>query len=646
MLVIRYDKDDKNTYGSRQILDCISCHLRDVDEIHCDGTFSDDDVVEMCQILLNNPADCNLRSLVLPNNELSVKSAEAIAKLIFVNSSILTLDVRHSLGPEGVDIIVNALVNNNTVLKSLILKGNKLSQKCATSIGIMLQHNDTLEDLHLGHNELGVKGLKVLAPKIRKTLSRLHLSHNHLKARGVQVLASELQGQKHNLEFLDLTCNHIGSKGMHSLGEWLLVRRETNLRHLWLGSNDLCHNCGSIFGSILEYNSTLVEIRLGGNKLGDAGVKALALGLSSNHALQRLELDWNLISDSGGEALAESLLNNGSLKTLDLSGNQIALRGCLALAKALPYHLELRELNMTNNQMNDLASEAFVTSLTEHHCVFETLHWEENSLSNAAIRNLEHAMKYRKNLKRWLTPKYIDQIRDNKVAYLNWMDKNGISDFEVMKLASVLISAHTTECLTVIYLGGVDVGARGIEALSEWIGFEACSVRSLFIRTTSMGDAGARAIADALETNTSLRDLSLTGSHISAVGAASIGRALVQNDTLSRLNLAHNRISVEGLIALARGIQQSMALTSLNVSSNQIVIPQNSELWTELVQTSIRELYLRENGLDDWVMMDFAHSIRDTCPFQSLDLVDNKITERGAWVLSRLLEGYNVKFQY
>ena len=645
MLVIRSEKDDKNRYSSRQILDFLSRYLRDVDEIHCDGTFSDEDVVELCQILVNNPADCNMRYLGLTNKDLTIKSAQAIAKLLEVNSSIITLDLRHSLGPECVELIFQPLANSNVTLKSLILKDNKLSQKAAASLAIMLCHNDTLEELHLGHSELGVKGIKSLAPKIRKKLKILHLSHNHLKARGVQLLANELRGRHHNLEFLDLTCNQLGSKGIQSLGEWLLVCRETNLQKLWLGSNDLCPNSGSRLGSIFEFNSTLVEVRLGGNKLGDAGVVDLSRGLGSNHSLQRLELDWNQVSNVGGEALADSLLTNGSLKVLDLSGNQIALKGCLALAKALPYHLELRELNMTNNRMNDVAAEAFVASLTEHQCVFETLHWDENDLSNETIKNLKNAMQYRKNLKRWLTPKYIDRIRDNKIQYLNWMDNDRISDFEVMKLSSVLMSAMTTDCLTVIWLEGVEIGGRGIEALSEWIALESCSIRRLFIKSTSMGDAGARAIADSLETNTSLRELTLIRSRITAMGAASIGRALVQNDTLLRLNLAYNHISSMGLIAIVTGIRQSMALTSLNMSSNKIEIAKNCEVWDELVQTSISELSLRENSLEDYVIHDLVYSLQDQCPLTMLDFADNNITKKCARFISKSLEAYNVTFK-
>jgi Ran GTPase-activating protein (RanGAP) involved in mRNA processing and transport len=178
-----------------------------------------------------------------------------------VNTSLVTLDLRYNeLGSEGVELIGQPLVNANKSLKHLILKHNKISHKAAPSLAIMLNRNQVLEELHLGHNEIGVKGLKVLAPGVRHRLQKLHLSHNHIKGRGVQLLATELQGRDHKLEFLDLTCNQLGPKGMHILSEWLLVRQEIRLRHLWLGSNELGPNCGHMWGSIFEYNSTLIEI--------------------------------------------------------------------------------------------------------------------------------------------------------------------------------------------------------------------------------------------------------------------------------------------------------------------------------------------------------------------------------------------------
>ena len=647
MKVIRYGKDEKCTHSPEQVLQFLSTELRHVHELHCDGSFSDGDVVALCQILLNNPAYVNLKALHLPNNGLSIRSAKALADLLYVNTSLVTLDLRYNeLGSEGAELIGQPLVNANKSLKNLILKHNKLSQKAASSLAIMLHRNHALEELHLGHNEIGVKGIKVLAPGVRHRLQKLHLSHNHIKGRGVQLLATELQGRDHNLEFLDLTCNQLGPKGMHILSEWLLVRQETKLRHLWLGSNELGPNCGHMWGSIFEYNSTLIEIRLGGNNLGDLGIAALSRGLGLNHTLQKLELDWNQISDKGSEALASALRENGTLRMIDLSGNQIAERGSIALAQAVLYHLELKELNMNNNLMTDEAAEAFVSSLVEPHSVFETLYWEGNSISSRTIKNLELAMQYRKNMKRWFTPKFIDQIQQNKISCLDWMCKETTSDFEVSRLASLLTASVSTQRLTTMYLGGIEIHSKGIEALSEWIGSKSCYLTRLFVRSTSMGDMGAQAIADALESNSSLLALSLTGSKITAIGAASLGRALVENDTLVRLNLAHNRIGVDGLTALARGVQNSRTFSSLNVMSNKIEVPKNSDLWDALVNSSIRELSLGDNAIDDDIIVEFAHALRHRCPFRKLDFVDNKITEKGAWLLSTFLKDYGVEFHY
>lgn len=647
MKVVRYLKNDQSKFTAKQVLTYLRNDLRNVGELHCEGGLSDNDVCELCRILRNNPADVNLRVLYIANSGLGVKSAEAIASVLYTNETIEVLDLRHNkLGAEGVEKLIQPLLSANRKLKCLILKANNLFHKAGKQLGLLLSRNHSIEELHLGHNELGTKGIKPIASSIGRGLQKLHLAHNHLKARGVQILASALQKTKHELVFLDLTCNQMGSKGMHTLVEWLMMHREKTLERLWLGSNDLGgETCGSMWSSILEFNSTLTDIRLGGNRLGDAGAEALSIGLSKNRCLRLLELDWNQISDDGAEALASSLRMNEALRVVDLSGNQVGQRGCIALAEAIPYHLTLRELNLTNNRMNDQAAKSFAQLLTERHCCFDKLICDENPLSQEGVKMLTHAADHRKNLRRWFTTKFIEQIQGNRVAVLNWLSKQHISDYEVTKLASILIEAEVHR-LTTIYIGGVEITAKGIEALSEWIASPSCSLTRLFIRGTSMGDAGASALADALESNTSLRELSLTGSNITATGAALLGRALMENETLTRLSLANNRISCNGLVSLARGAQHSSTLNSLNAMSNKIEIPKSSVVWDELVKTSIKELTLRDNSIDDDIIVEFAHALRDQCPFQKLDFIENRITDKGAWLLSKILEEYNVDFHY
>ena len=85
-------------------------------------------------------------------------------------------------------------------------------------------------------------------------------------------------------------------------------------------------------GEYLKTNSTLVELNINENNLGDEGAKAFAEALKSNVALIDLSLEQNLISDEGAKALAKALKHNAALTILLLSYNSIGDEGAKALA--------------------------------------------------------------------------------------------------------------------------------------------------------------------------------------------------------------------------------------------------------------------------------------------------------------------------
>ena len=65
-----------------------------------------------------------------------------------------------------------------------------------------------------------------------------------------------------------------------------------------------------------------------------------------------------------------------------------------------------------------------------------------------------------------------------------------------------------------------------------------------------MGDDGARAIADALRVNSTLRDLRLGGNGVIDDGARAIADALRVNSTLQTLGLESNDVGDDGARAL------------------------------------------------------------------------------------------------
>lgn len=73
----------------------------------------------------------------------------------------------------------------------------------------------------------------------------------------------------------------------------------------------------------------------------------------------------------------------------------------------------------------------------------------------------------------------------------------------------------------------------------------------MFFSDNSIGSDSAKAIADALKTNTTLVDLSLHYNSIGDEGAKAFAEALKNNSSLVRLNLLHNEIALAGAKALA-----------------------------------------------------------------------------------------------
>ena len=77
----------------------------------------------------------------------------------------------------------------------------------------------------------------------------------------------------------------------------------------------------------------------------------------------------------------------------------------------------------------------------------------------------------------------------------------------------------------------------------------------------NIGDEGAIAISAALESNTTLEDLSLkpyrNGTKITAVGAQAIAKMLVVNRALTSLNLYWNEIGAGGAKAIVGSLPQS-----------------------------------------------------------------------------------------
>jgi Ran GTPase-activating protein (RanGAP) involved in mRNA processing and transport len=217
-----------------------------------------------------------IRGLWIKRNPLGLAGARAIATLVTANRSLRTLDlVNTDLGPDGVHVVVEALLRGGAPIERLYLCGNRLTPADTPALADLLRRHAPLRHLYLSVNRLGDDGVAGLAPALadNRTLRTLSLASNGLGPTGAGTLADALRGHP---ALQDLDLGFAPSTAV-------------------LGENP--------------------------NGLGDAGATALAGLLLDNPALRRLDLKNAAVTERGALTLLDALAANRTLTVLVLGKN-------------------------------------------------------------------------------------------------------------------------------------------------------------------------------------------------------------------------------------------------------------------------------------------------------------------------------------
>ena len=196
-------------------------------------------------------------------------------------------------------------------------------------------------------------------------LKQLKLSGNPLGRDGIQVLLKH--GLLKNLESVTLWACSLGDEGAELIGQ-ALIRPESKVKTLILDQNDIKEQGARALARALETNTTLENLHLYCNHLGDTGVELLfqALTRNPNCRLQEISLCANQITSFGVKKFAPYLkyprLKN--LKRLFLSHNVVTNSGALALSEALAFRgCKLEELALRANSIGNEGAKHFASSM-------------------------------------------------------------------------------------------------------------------------------------------------------------------------------------------------------------------------------------------------------------------------------------------
>jgi Ran GTPase-activating protein (RanGAP) involved in mRNA processing and transport len=270
-----------------------------------------------------------------------------------------------------------------------------------------------------------------------------------------------------------------------------------------------------LIGSDLKLMAVLTTLRLDDTKIGAVGAKAIAEALKVNAVLKHCNLLKNNLdiesatmlakigtekgimfsgmtrdqteADFSNQGLqpADAILIGSDLKlmagvtTLDLSVNRIGDEGAKAIAEALKVNAVLKNLSVAyNSNIVGVAAQ---------------------QLAAAALGSLSLEV---------LSGVPIKELREDKLTELN-LSSMGLGPTEGIVLAELIkFSAVVTTLVLGSFLFGNNIGDEGAKAIAEALKVNVV-VTKLWLNNNKIGDDGAKAIAEALKVNAVLTKLYL-----------------------------------------------------------------------------------------------------------------------------------------
>ena len=212
-----------------------------------------------------------IKTLILKNNKITSEGSVSIVDLIKFSKTLKVLDLSYNeLKSEGVKKICNGIIvsNSTSCLEQLFLNGNKCNDYCADDIFNLLVNNNVkkLKLLSLSVNFFSNKGIDKILSSLRKNnyLEQLCLGENKIDAKAFSNLVNYLKFNR-TLKILEIKSSRINDE---SLNEIIKVFGDDSipLEKINLNDNNLEFEGIAKFGQYTSKNENLNEIKLMNNK--------------------------------------------------------------------------------------------------------------------------------------------------------------------------------------------------------------------------------------------------------------------------------------------------------------------------------------------------------------------------------------------
>ncbi|KAG6936716.1 leucine rich repeat containing 74A [Chelydra serpentina] len=226
-------------------------------------------------------------------------------------------------------------------------------------------------------------------------------------------------------------------------------------------------------------------------------------------------------------------------------------------------------------------------------------------------------------------------IRNIEEPYMN-LNHHGLGPKGAKAIAIALVSNTT---ITHLELEDNWILAEGVTCLVQMLR-ENCYVQELNISNNHIGTEGAEAISRMfLDNISSLRAVQLSGNNFREETAQYFTEALLGNYRVKELDLSHNEFSEKGGEHLGQMLANNEALEFLNLSWNHLRMKGAVALGAGLrVNGTLKILDLSWNGFGNEGALALGEALKLNNILVQLDISSNHINNEGAGKLARGLE--------
>jgi Ran GTPase-activating protein (RanGAP) involved in mRNA processing and transport len=335
--------------------------------------------------------NANLSVLKLGYNNLGDEGVTTLAAGIAVHKSLVSLDLGfNNFGDEGCKSLAVAMqkacqANHGGTIRTLYLAGNLIGEDGAIALADCIRQGSCLRKLYLTGNRLGTDGVKAITEAILEDeLRRSDNTNNSMddeRLVDVENPANDENDESNdkppadNSSFLGMQELFFGGTGMGSSGASSVAR-------------------------LLERSSCLRVISLPNCNIGDEEVSMLASGIRPNREklpLESIQLSFNNMTYKGLEALINAVWGSSTLRELRLDNNEIGDRGAHQVAAILPVIKTLEVLDVGFNSIKVAGLNTLMKAVAETQYL-KSLSVSGNAIDVAAAKAVAYALAYNRSL--------------------------------------------------------------------------------------------------------------------------------------------------------------------------------------------------------------------------------------------------------